>query len=125
MRADRADHEEAANPGPLGGLDELHRGAAVDRALALDGAVLPGARSEDRDLRAVDEPRVVLLLGLQVAHDRLGAHRAQLFGVLLAAHDAPHLVTAVDEEGEEMHGDLAPGSGDDDVHGPVPSRATA
>ena len=57
------------------------------------------------------------VVGLEVAEDRLRAHRLEVGGVVGVADEAAAAVAVVGEQLEEAERDLAVSAGDEDFHG--------
>jgi hypothetical protein len=115
--ADRRDDDVALDPQVPGGVDQLDRGAVVDRALALRAAAGPGAGGEDDSAGARDLRGDRVRLGVfEVDDDRLGAGGRDVGGMIGVAHQGPDAVSRVAEEALEAQRDLSVASGDGDVH---------
>src|SRR5215217_77515 len=94
VRAHRAEHQVAAHPTILRGLDQLGGPPVVHGLLALGPAPRSGASGEDDGLapldRTPDPPSD--LLGFQIDHHRLGAVGLDIARLLLLADEPPDLV---------------------------------
>src|SRR5690606_35485335 len=113
------DHDVAVDAGGPGGVDQLHRRAVVDGALA--GGPAPRARpGGEHD--GVGAPHRVgqrpgALDGLEVEHHGLGPRRLDVGDVVRVAEDGPGAVAVAGQQALEAAGDLAVAAGDGDVHG--------
>src|SRR5215217_5690408 len=95
VRANRAEHQVAAHPTFLRGLDQLGGPAVVHCLLALGPAPWSGAGGEDDRIAALDGllDTPLDLLFFEVQQHGFGAVRLDVARLLLLADQPPHLVT--------------------------------
>src|SRR5215208_4984395 len=118
VRANRAEHQVAAHPTFLRGLDQLGGPTVVHCLLALGPAPWSGAGGEDDGVAPLDRPPEPSsdLLGFPIDHHRLGAVRLDIACLHLLADESPDLVAIFGQHPYQTPRRLAVRASDQNPH---------
>src|SRR5215217_7690345 len=125
VRANRAEHQVAAHPTFLRGLDQLGGPAVVHCLLALGPAPWSGAGGEDDRIAALDGllDTPLDLLFFEVQQHGFGAVRLDVARLLLLADQPPHLVTILRQYPHQTSRRLAVRPRYEHLHAHTPFRS--